>query len=329
MNPPTFSLEGVTSIKSDTVPPSEGAVGTAETTVSKASTSTDLVKAVSALVRAKKASDGFIRAETLLPKAFQLIARSQPPHEADLGDPRQLKTLINLETDYTAKLLRLVVGPIGMEQVRKVFQVEDSCGTAGVRQLLDGYKQAACKALPALKPKTPCWICGFPIQSGRTGTGALSASCDHLLPESQAPFCMDLTGTNDASFLEKTFGHAHRICTLMKQESRFVRIGTSKRLELATDAELKFMLRNLYEHGDSKIPGSGKSFKDLIGPNYTSWAASRLPAIKTRLTAMMDAVGQCSPQAVVLASLASCGSPTGSSRTRRRRLRHRRTHRNR
>lgn len=323
MNPPTFSLDGVSSIKSDAIPASTGAVAAAEVEAGSAGTPAALLKAISALVRAKRASEGFVRAESLMAKTMQSLSRLQTLYERDVTDTRQLNTLIQFETSMLAKLLPIVLGPIGLEQVRRVFQVEDSCGTSANRQLIQVFKESACKTLAKAAPyklKMPCWICGFPIQSGRTGTGGFSLSCDHVLPESQAQFFVDLAGAGDGPLTKACYGYSHRMCNAMKQESRLIRVGANKQFEVVTDADIKAMLRNLYEHGDSKFPGDAKSLKDLVGPNFTKWAATRTTEVKARVQACLQGVDVCAPDTLLLASLATC-KPSGSGKTRRRRTR--------
>lgn len=319
MNPPTFSLEGVTAIQAP--PASTGAVATAETEVGKASTPASLLKPLSALVRAKRASEGFLRAETLMGKLMETLPRLQVPHERDVTDPRQRNTLIQFETTMIGKLLPILLGPVAMEQVRRMFEVEDSCGTSANRPLFQLFKESACKTLAKASPfklKMPCWICGFPIQSGRTGTGAFSLSCDHVLPESQAQFFVDIATAGDATLTKACYGYSHRMCNQLKQESRLIRVGSSKRFEVVSDAEIRAMLANLYEHGDSKFPAEAKSLKDLIGPNFTKWATSRLGEVKARVQACLQSVELCAPDTLLLATLASCSVPSGSSRRTRR-----------
>ena len=328
MNPPTFSLEGVTSIQS--IPESTGAVATAEAEIGAASTPAALLKAVSALVRAKHAAEGFVRAETLVGKMMQSLARLQTLYERDVTDTRQLNSMIQFETSMLGKLLPILLGPIGMEQVRRLFQVEDSCGTAANRPLIQLFKEAACKTLAKASPyklKMPCWICGFPIQSGRTGTSAFSLSCDHVIPESQAQFFVDLANAGDVPLTKACYGYSHRMCNAMKQESRLVRVGSGgKQFEVVSDADIKSMLRNLYEHGDSKFPGEAKSLKDLVGPNFTKWATSRMTEVKTRIQACLEGASMCSPTTLMIVSLASC-KPSGAGKTRRRHRRARKTRR--
>lgn len=324
MNPPTFSLEGVTSIQAP--PVSSGPVASAEAEVGTASTPASLLKAVSALVRAKRASEGFVRAEALMGKTMESLSRLQTLYERDVTDTRQLNTLIQFETTMIGKLLPILLGPIGMEQVRRVFRVEDSCGTSANRPLIQLFKDSACKTLAKSAPyklKMPCWICGFPIQSGRTGTGGFSLSCDHVLPESQAQFFVDVANAGDVSLTKACYGYAHRMCNEMKQGSRLIRVGTGKQFEIVPDAHIKAMLRDLYEHGDSKFPGEAKSLKDLVGPNFTKWATSRLSDVKARIQACLQGMDVCAPDTVTLASLITC-KPSGSSRrshTRRRKTR--------
>lgn len=317
MSAPTFSLEGVRGVDITGIPEPSVAVSTAEERLSKVTSATDLVDKVGAVVRAR----GSGRAEVLMGSLLKSLASAQSVYERDFEDTRNFNTLVNLETSALQTLLPEVVGPGGMAQVYHVFK-DEGCGISGLRQLLDHYTAQICKSvLPKatpFKPRTPCWICGFPI-TGRTGSGAFSLRCGPILPASQSKFFIDLANSGDVELANACYGYSHKLCATLRDDRRFLRVGAGgKRYEMVGDAELKSFLRHLYEHGESRFMSDGNALKNAVGPNYTKWSAERLPIVKARIQSFLTKVQSCPATAMMLGGLVTC-SPTGAGKTRRRR----------
>jgi hypothetical protein len=325
MSAPIFSLEGVQGLDITGIPQPTVGVASAEERLSKVSSPSDLVNAVGNLVRARKASGGIGRAEVLMGKLVRTLSTLQSAYERDFEDPRNFNTLANLELSTLRTLLPEVIGDGGLAQVYHVFK-DEGCGTHGIRQLLELYTAQICKtSLEPFRPRTPCWICGFPM-SGRTGSGAFTLQCGHILPLSQSHYFTDLANSGDKDLANACYGYAHKLCSTLRDDRRFLRIGSGKRYELVSDAELKAFLRHLYEHGESRFMSDGRVLKDAIGPNYTKWATERLPIVKARIQALLTKVQSCPERAFLLGGLVAC-SPTGAGKKTRRRRRGGRTRR--
>lgn len=313
MGPPTFSLEGVDGVDSSGLPSSTPA----EEQLSNATTGTLLDK-VGAVVRSRRESGGYGKAEVLMGNLLRSLSSSQPVYERDFEDTRNFHTLSNLESSALKAILPEIIGPAGMAQIYHVFK-DEGCGLSGIRQLLDLYSTQICKSvLPPFRARSPCWICGFPI-TGRSGTGAFSLQCGSILPASQAPFFVDLTNSGNKELANACYGYSHKLCATLRDDRRFLRIGArGKGYEMVSDAELKAFLRHLYEHGESRFVSDGRALKDAVGPNYTQWSTSRLPIVKARIQTFLTKVQSCPATAVMLGGLVSC-HPSGAGKTRRRR----------
>ena len=321
MSAPTFSLEGVRGVDTSGIPPElSTAVATAQDRLSRVTAQSDLIDKVGALVRARKSSGGVGKAETLMGSLLKSLSSAQTVYERDFEDTRNFNTLVNLEKSAIQSILPEVIGPAGMAQVYHVFK-DEGCGISGIRQLMDLYTAQTCKTmLPPFRPRTPCWICGFPI-SGRSGSSAFSLQCGHILPASQAPFFTDLANSGDKDLATTCYGYAHKLCATLRDDRRFLRIGgRGTQYELVSDAELKAFLRHLYEHGESRFMSDGRALKNAVGPNYTQWSASRLPIVKARIQSFLTKVSACPDTAFMLGGLVSC-SPSGAGKKTRRRRR--------
>lgn len=321
MSAPTFSLAGVSGVDTSGIPEPSVGVSTAEERLSNVTSQGGLIDSVGAVVRVRGSSGGYGKAEVLMGKLLKSLASLQVAYERDVDDPRNFNSLANLERSTLQTLLPEVVGTGGMAHVYHVFQ-DEGCGISGIRQLLDLYTARICKdvfpKVEAFRPRSPCWICGFPI-TGRSGSGAFSLQCGPILPASQAPFFVDLANSGDPQLAKACYGYSHKLCATLRDDRRFLRVGAGgKRYEMVSDAELKSFLRHLYEHGESRFMSDGRALKNAVGPNYTQWSASRLPLIKARIQGLLTKVNECPATAMMLAGLVSC-SPTGAGKTRRRR----------
>lgn len=321
MSAPTFSLAGVSGIDISGIPEPSVGVLAAEERLSKVTSQTNLVDTVGAVVRARTSSGGYGQAEVLMGNLLKALSTLQSAYERDVDDPRTFNTLSNLEKATLQTILPEVIGSGGMAQVYHVFR-DEGCGLSGIRQLLDLYTARICKdvfpKVEPFRPRSPCWICGFPI-TGRTGSGAFSLQCGPILPASQAPFFVDLANSGDPQLAKACYGYAHKVCSTLRDDRRFLRVGAGgKRYEMVSDAELKSFLRHLYEHGESRFMSDGRALKDAVGPNYTKWSTSRLPIVKARIQSFLTKVSSCPATAMMLGGLVTC-SPTGAGKTRRRR----------
>ena len=321
MSAPTFSLDGVSGIDITGIPPEPSvAITAAQDRLSRVTSQTDLIDKVGALVRARKSAGGFGKADSLMGALLKSLSSAQVVYERDFEDTRNFNTLVNLEKSAIQSILPEVLGLGGMAQVYHVFK-DEGCGISGIRQLLDLYTAQTCKtSLPPFRPRTPCWICGFPI-AGRTGSGAFSLQCGHILPASQAPFFTDLANSGDKDLATTCYGYTHKLCATLRDDRRFLRIGgRGKQYEIVSDAELKAFLRHLYEHGESRFMSDGSALKNAVGPNYTQWSTSRLPIIKARIQSFLTKVQACPATAMMLGGLVTC-SPSGAGKKTRRRRR--------
>ena len=326
MSAPTFSLEGVRAVDSSKLP----LLTPAEEELSKATSAGVLLEKVGAVVRSRGTSGGYGQAEVLMGKLLKALSTLQSAYERDFEDSRHFNTLANLEKSTLQSILPEVIGPSGLAQVYHVFN-DEGCGISGIRQLLDLYTARICRdvfpKVEPFRPRSPCWICGFPI-TGRQGAGAFSLQCGHILPASQAPFFVDLANSGDPQLAKACYGYAHKLCATLRDDRRFLRVGAGgKRYEMVSDAELKAFLRHLYEHGESRFMSDGRALKDAVGPNYTKWSTSRLPIVKARIQSFLTKVQSCPATAMMLGGLVTC-SPSGAGKKTRRRRRGGKTRRN-
>jgi len=143
-----------------------------------------------------------------------------------------------------------------------------------------------CNAIigPYTLRKTPCWICGLPIQK----ISGLTAECEHILPVAQAVMYLRLysgrTGIQESMRYE--YDWAHVVCNQEKSDSSPLYYTATSEFAINRD-EIKRILRNIYT---SHRQDSGAIKNQLLYTFRTidSFIADRIDKVQEKYSRIID-----------------------------------------
>lgn len=230
------------------------------------------------------------------------VSSEEPARLLAEGFPFRVRSNINASEnasayktmmDYTkVRLTSFFKAGFGKAMKNKVL--EEGKTLRGLYELLGAAQQ--CKAtIGAFKENDPCWICGYPIESG--------GICEHVLPICQATIYWKLyrrgAEKNAAAFekIKMEYEWAHQICNALKSDISLIKQGPNNTLVIDENAIKEELLRPIMYKFAEKSPKKASLYTE-------TWLEGRVKPISDRVTLLINEINK-APEKTLLLGLAA------------------------